>query len=111
MGGICESSAVAEVSQDIDLRDFDTWIETGEAGLRFAASMATWAKHDIPEAWVEIRDGQDDVIYTSRRLSSKAATWTQQEIAVPVPQAQKPPVSYCGAPARMGMTMTLISMT
>ena len=39
VGGICESSEVAEVSQDIDL-EFTEWIETG-TGLRFEASMAT----------------------------------------------------------------------
>ena len=61
------------------------WIETGEAGLRFEASMATWAKHDVPEAWVEIRNEHDQVLYTSHRLSSQAATWTQQEVAVPIP--------------------------
>lgn len=85
VGGICQHSDIGQAAQTVDLSEYSADIELGTAKLELMAQMRDWNGSDVPQAWVDIYDAEQNLIASSELISNASSSWTNLTTLLDLP--------------------------
>jgi hypothetical protein len=97
VGGLCESSERAEVSQEIDLATWRDQIENQELYVTLEAHARNWEGSDIPELGLTFLDAEGETLMGEARAQTIQEEWTQLRVShLAPPSATKAKITLYG---------------
>jgi len=85
VGGLCESSDRAEVSQEIDLTPWVARIRQRELHVSLEAYARNWEGSDLPELGLSFMDAEGVLLMDGGRTSTTQSTWTRMRVSGQAP--------------------------
>ena len=88
-GALCNTSDYAEVSQTIDVSEYNDCISSGLAEAHFGGFLSDWGGSDHPEMQIVYLDASNNEIGYSTILDTYNSFWTYLSASQPVPEETK----------------------
>ena len=97
VGGVCDTSDQAELSQDIDLTPWRAQIEDQELYVSLEAHARNWNGSDLPEMGLSFFNTEGELLMDEGRAQTTQETWTELHIShLAPPSATKAKVKLYG---------------